>query len=118
MRPAPLGKACVLLCSSCCDDVHNATATGRAELDCTGSQSEQRVISTAANACAGVEVGSTLADDDLASLDYLTAEALNTQVLSVGITTVASGARTLFMCHLKCLPFRLRLLVQQPQLSD
>ena len=48
--------------------------------------------------------GATLADDDLACGNYLAAEALDAEVLCVGVTTVASGARALFMCHLECLP--------------
>src|ERR1700712_1334653 len=96
-RPAPLGKSWLLHCSCSSNDVHDAAAAGGAELDSAGRQGEQRVVSTASDACAGVEVGAALADDDFAGLDDLTAEALHAQVLSVGVTTVASGARSLFM---------------------
>jgi hypothetical protein len=51
-----------------------------------------------------VEVGATLADDDFACGNYLATEALDAEVLGVGVTTVASGTRAFFMCHLKCLP--------------
>ncbi|AIY00641.1 hypothetical protein ART_1042 [Arthrobacter sp. PAMC 25486] len=91
-----------------CNDVDNATSTTRAELDCACVQCEQRVILATADAYAGVEVCAALANDDFASLDNLTAEALYTQVLSVGVTAVASGTRTLFMCHLKMPAFLLK----------
>jgi hypothetical protein len=51
-------------------------------------------------------VGAALADDDLACGNDLAAEALYAEVLGVGVTTVASGARAFFMCHLKCLPLK------------
>src|SRR5690606_14645854 len=42
----------------------------------------------------------------LAGVDLLAAEALDTESLSVGVTTVAGGACALFMCHVLSL-FRL-----------
>ena len=49
--------------------------------------------------CAGVEVGAALADDDLAGLDDLAAEALDAEVLRVRVATVAGRGRALFVCH-------------------
>jgi hypothetical protein len=94
----------VLLCSCSSNDVDDPTAAARAEFNGTCLQSEQGVVAATANACTGVEVGAALADDDLAGGNYLAAEALDAEVLGVGVTTVASGARAFFVCHLKCLP--------------
>ena len=58
-------------------------------------------VAATANAGARVEVGATLADDDLACGNYLAAEALDAEVLGVRVTTVASGTRAFFMCHLE-----------------
>lgn len=98
------GLVQLLLCSCSSNDVHDSTAAAGAEFDSAGLQCEQGVVATAANACTGVEVGAALANDDFACGNYLAAEALDAEVLCVGVTTVASGARALFMCHLECLP--------------
>jgi len=94
----------LLLCSCSSNDVDDPTAAARAEFNGTCLQCEQGVVAATANARTGVEVGSTLANDDLASGNYLTTETLDAQVLSVGVTTVASGTRAFFVCHVKCLP--------------
>ena len=46
-----------------------------------------------------MEVGAALANDDLAGVDQLTAEALHAEALGVGITAVARGAGALLVCH-------------------
>ena len=97
----------LLLCSCSSNDVHDATTAAGAEFDSSRGQCEQGVVAAAANAGARVEVGATLADDDLACGNYLAAEALDAEVLGVGVTTVASGTRAFFMCHLKCLPSKI-----------
>jgi hypothetical protein len=97
----------LLLCSCSSHDVHNAATTAGAELDSTGRQGEQGVVPAAAYAGARVEVGAALADDDLACGNYLATEALDAEVLGVGVTTVASGTRAFFMCHLECLPSKI-----------
>jgi 5-keto 4-deoxyuronate isomerase len=94
----------VLLCSCSSNDVDDPTAAARAEFNGTCLQSEQSVVATAADACTRVEVGSTLANDDLACGNYLATETLDAEALCVGVTTVASGARAFFVCHVKCLP--------------
>jgi len=94
----------LLLCGCSSNDVDYATTAAGAEFNGARGQCEQGVVTATANAGARVEVGAALADDDLASGYNLATEALDAEVLSVGITTVASGARALFMCHLKCLP--------------
>ena len=48
---------------------------------------------------AGVEVRAALADDDLAGLDDLAAEALDAEVLGVGVAPVARRGCALFVCH-------------------
>ena len=79
------------------DDVDDPAAAAGAELDGAGDEREQRVVAAAADAVAGVEVGAALADDDLAGVDQLAAEALDAEALRVGVTTVA-GARTRPSC--------------------
>jgi hypothetical protein len=59
------------------DDVDDSATTARTELDIASSECEQRVIATATNVVAGVEVRATLTDDDLASIDELTTKALH-----------------------------------------
>src|SRR3546814_4298789 len=82
------------------DDVHHAaTATG-AELDRTGGEGEQGVVATAADVGAGVEVRAALADDDLARVDALAAEALDAETLGVRVATVLGRGCALLVCHL------------------
>src|ERR1700712_940975 len=81
------------------NDVDDLAAALLAELDRTGRQREQGVVATTADVDAGVEVGAALADDDLAGLDDLTAEALDAEVLRVRVATVAGGRCALFVCH-------------------
>ena len=76
-----------------------------AELHRTGLEREQGVVATATDVRAGVEVRAALADDDLARADDLAAEALHAEALRVRVTTVASGARSLFVCHV-CISLR------------
>src|SRR4051812_32021688 len=86
-------------------DVHDATAAEGAELDGTGVQGEQGVVTATADAGTRVEVGAALADEDLAGVDLLAAEALHAEALSVRVTTVTSRACALLVSH-----FRLPLL--------
>jgi hypothetical protein len=46
-----------------------------------------------------VEVGAPLADDDLAGVDDLAAEALDAEALGVGVAPVAGGAEALLVGH-------------------
>jgi hypothetical protein len=71
------------LLRSCSNDVHDAAPAAGAEFNGACLKGEQRVIPAAANIGTGVEVGAALADDDLAGLDDLAAEALDAEVLSV-----------------------------------
>src|SRR5690606_28129909 len=78
------------------DDLAAALA---AELDGAGRESEQGVVPAAPDVGAGVEVGAALADEDLAGVDLLAAEALHAETLRVRVTTVAGGACALLVCH-------------------
>ena len=80
-------------------DVDDLAAALRAELDRARGQREQRVVPAAADQVARVELGATLADQDLAGADDLAAEALDAEPLSVGVAAVARAGRTLFVCH-------------------
>jgi len=71
------------------DDVDRLASTLFAELDGAGRRGEQCVVTATTDVDAGVEVGATLADDDLARLDDLAAEALDAEPLRVGVATVA-----------------------------
>jgi len=71
------------------DHIYNATTASAAEFDCAGSHCEESVILTTTDIGAWVEVGATLTDEDLAVLDYLSAEALNSEVLRIGVATVS-----------------------------
>ena len=80
-------------------DVDDAAAAAGAELDLARDQREQGVVAAATDAVARVEVGAALADDDLAGVDQLAAEALHAQPLGVGVPTVAGRGRALLVCH-------------------
>jgi hypothetical protein len=80
-------------------DVDDLAAALVTELHCAGLEGEQGVVATATDARARVEVGAALADDDLACADDLATEPLHAEALRVGVTTVASRARSLFVCH-------------------
>ena len=77
------------------DDVDDAAAAAGAELDGARREREQRVVATAADDVAGVEVRATLTDEDLAGVDELAAETLDAEALSVGVTAVTAGGCTI-----------------------
>ena len=62
----------------------------------------------AADAAARVEVGATLADDDLAGVDGLAAEALHAEALRVRVAAVAGRRCALLVCHVGVSPSRCR----------
>src|SRR5215212_11532564 len=62
-------------------------------------QREQRVVAATPHTVPGMEVGATLADDDLAGIDQLAAETLDAEPLRVRITAVSGGRRALLVCH-------------------
>jgi hypothetical protein len=71
------------------DHIYNATTASATEFDCACSHCEESVILATSDVCAWVEVGATLTDEDLAVLDYLSAEALNSEVLRIRVATVS-----------------------------
>jgi hypothetical protein len=70
-------------------DVDRPAATLGTELDNARGGGEQRVVAATADVHARVEVGTALADEDLAGLDQLAAESLDTEPLGGGVATVA-----------------------------
>src|SRR3984957_1105093 len=85
------------------DDVDRLAAALLAELHGPRGLREQRVVAATADVDAGVEVGATLANQDLAGLDDLTAEPLDAEPLGVGVATVAGAGCALLVCHFWCL---------------
>src|SRR5687768_5727023 len=81
------------------DDVDDLAAALAAELHRTGLECEQGVVAAAADAAARVEVRAALADDDLARVDELAAEALHAEALGVGVAAVLGGRGALLVCH-------------------
>src|SRR5690606_27897590 len=83
------------------DDVHRAALLRAAggELHLAVGQREQGVVAAKADVDARMELGATLADDDVAGLDGLATIDLDAQHLRVGIATVARGTYAFFMCH-------------------
>ena len=81
------------------DDVDDAATPAAAELDRAGDEGEQGVVTAATDVQAGVEVGAALADDDLAGVDDLAAEALDAEPLRVGVAPVAGGRGALLVSH-------------------
>ena len=77
------------------EDVHHAASAVRAEFHGAGGKCEQRVVLAAADVGARVKVRSTLADDDLACADNLTAETLDAQTLRVAVASVSGAGCTL-----------------------
>ncbi len=63
------------------------------------AQSEQGVVFATADVLAGMEMGATLANDDVAGDDVLAAVALHAQSLSMRVAAVTGGAKTFFMSH-------------------
>src|SRR5215216_6859536 len=97
--PRPVDHPSVLRAAGLCrggrlcrrSDIHDPAATLRAELDLTLDKREQRVVTAPADAITGMEMGTPLADDDLAGVDQLAAEALDAQALRVRVPPVAGG---------------------------
>src|ERR1051326_5898885 len=104
---SPHGPSAKKLGSAARNDAHDLATAPRPKLARTRRQREQRVVAAPADQVARVEVRAALAHDDLAGEDLLTAEALHTESLGVGVATVARARRTLFVCHLgRLLPAR------------
>src|SRR3954453_22416088 len=85
-------------------DVDDLPAAAGAEAPRTGLEGEEGVVAATADVHAGVEVRAALADDDLAGLDDLAAEALDAEALGVGVAAVAGRRSALLVCHVVVSP--------------
>ncbi len=74
-----------------------ARATG--VLDRAFAQGEQGIVLAAAYIFTGVEMRTTLTNEDDARTDVLTGKALAAKTLGFGIATVADGTLTFLVCH-------------------
>jgi len=81
------------------NDRDDATATFVAKLDSARRKSEKGVVVSTSDVGAGVKVGAALANDDFTGLHHLSSEALNAEVLGVGVPAVTSGRCALLVCH-------------------
>lgn len=63
------------------------------------AQCEQGVVFATTDVLAGMEVGATLANNDVAGDDVLTTEALHAKSLGMRVAAVTGGAKTFFMSH-------------------
>ena len=85
------------------------------ELNSSVDNSKNCVIRTDSNACAGMNVCTSLTNDDVAGSYKLSVSSLNAKSLGLGITSVLSGTHTFFMSkklhrnsdHCGILPFNL-----------
>lgn len=67
--------------------------------DLAVNQCEQGVILAAANVGTGVELGATLANQDIAGIHFLAAKAFDAKTLGNRIATVSCTTACFFMCH-------------------
>ena len=66
------------------------------ELDGTVNQSKQGVVAADADVDAGMDVGASLANQDVAGQNKLTVGTLHAQALGLGVTAVLGGAPPLW----------------------
>ena len=69
------------------------------ELDHAVRDGEDGVVAAEAHALAGVELGASLANDDVARDDRLAGELLHAEALADGVAAVARRSLSFFMCH-------------------
>lgn len=69
------------------------------KLNLAVDEREQRIVRTAADVVAGVDVRAALLDEDVARKNELAVRALRAEALGLGITAVAGGTHSLFMCE-------------------
>src|SRR5450432_2949658 len=81
------------------DDVDHATAAGGTEFDDASCEGEERVVLATTDVQAWVVMGAALPDQDLAGVDQLTAVALDTEELRIGVAAVAAGRRAFLVGH-------------------
>jgi len=64
------------------------------------NEAKKSKITTDTNVCAGMKLGSLLANDDIAGDYEFTAVLFYTTIFWVAITTVTTTSNTFFMCHM------------------
>jgi hypothetical protein len=83
---------------------HNVhTATIAVELHVAIHKSPDRVVTAEANIAAGLEFGSTLAENDVTGDDGFAAEFFNAETLANAVASVFDTALSFFMSHKKLL---------------
>ena len=78
-------------------DVHATTFA--VEEYATINKGEDGVVAAHTHVLAGVELGATLTNDDVAGDNSLATELLHAEALAAGIATVTNGTLTFLMCH-------------------
>ena len=78
-------------------DVHATTFA--VEEYATINKGEDGVVAAHADVLTGVELGATLANNDVAGDNSLATELLHAEALAAGIATVTNGTLTFLMCH-------------------
>jgi hypothetical protein len=78
---------------------HVDAAAAAVELHKAVYQGEEGIVAALPDALACVELGTHLADDDIAGTDFFPAKPFYAASLGVRIATVAAGTLTLLMCH-------------------
>lgn len=76
-----------------------AVAAHALEFNLAVDQGEQRIIRSTADIIAGMDVRTTLLDEDVARKDELPVRALDAETLGLGIAAVTGGTHSLFMCE-------------------
>jgi hypothetical protein len=73
----------------------------------SGYLCEQRVVTADSHIHSGLELGSSLADDDSAAIDELSGETLYAQPFGLAISSVPGASYSFFMCHSNLLTLHL-----------
>src|SRR5690606_11387182 len=81
------------------DGYEDAALGFGAELDATGGQRKQRVVTAQADVLAGMPLGAALARNNVARDHALTAEHLDAKPLRIGIAAVSRRAACFFVSH-------------------
>ena len=77
----------------------NLTACALSVLNTSFAQSEQSVILTATDILAGMEMSTTLTNQNIARTYEFAGKALATKTLGLGIATIADGTLTFLVCQ-------------------
>ena len=83
----------------CVNGAHLAILAHALELDLTVDQSEQGVVAADPDVVAGMDVGASLANQNVAGLAFLASEYLQTQSFALRFTAVLGTTYTFLVCH-------------------